>query len=111
MSKNIPPLTATAIRKGGESAKRNLTSNDSPILDRIQVVLMMADIDITSGDRSHATDAQYRAIAQRLLDKVVAPERLAAAVMATPPSKKASACTCEEGMACSDCPPASGVVL
>jgi hypothetical protein len=79
------------------------------LLTRIQAVVMMADIDITSGDRPHATDAQYRAIAQRLLDKVVAPERLAAAVMATPPRKKAGTCTCKEGMACSNCSPASEV--
>lgn len=55
--------------------------SEPDLLARIQAVVMMADVDITAGDRPHATDAQYRAIAQRLLDKVVAPERLAAAVL------------------------------
>lgn len=48
--------------------------------NRVTAAVMMADIDITSGTRPHATDAQYQAIADRLIEKVIGPERLLAAV-------------------------------
>lgn len=52
--------------------------------NRVTAAILMADIDITSGTRPQATDDQYRAIADRIIDKVVGPERLAAATLRCP---------------------------
>ena len=56
-------------------------TTEPSLLHRVQAAVMTADIDVTSWTRPIASDRQYRVIAERLIRTVVAPERLAAAVL------------------------------